>query len=60
MHPMNFFEGEGAMGLKVKCYFVEKLMPKQVGNENSKGVVIGYFSLIPQTLICFLVIECFW
>ena len=48
------------MGLKVKCYFVEKLMPKQVGNENSKGVVIGYFSLIPQTSICFLVIECFW
>ena len=46
----NFLWEGGARGPKLKCSAVEQLMVrKQVGNQNSKSVAIGYFWLIRHT-----------
>jgi len=48
--------------LKVKCCTVEKLMPKQVGNQNSKSFFAsGYFWLVQQTVsFVFVSYNIFW
>ena len=51
-------------GREVNCYTMEQLMPKQVGNLNSKSLVaVGCFWLIQQTLsysiLCIFSQKCF-